>query len=272
MRGKRLINTYKQKLKKDLLEFDLKVTQDVYKSEKIQTDKGIVMINKHLPDNYWNYIVADVNKGIKELEDILASNGSTASIYNIYSGKVDSVENEIIQMGYNIDFKEAWMLLRKPIKHQQKNITIEETKDYNTYAQIYESGRRATSEDFLYKFCEYDLYIIKSILGYSGELEVKSYIAYYEGVAAGVASTISDGNMAVICDVTTLENYRNKGVGKSLVSGCIEGLSGVDTIYLATEDNSYNESWYNRQGFRKVLRGCSYIKSDYIERMVNDES
>ncbi|HEX6729794.1 MAG TPA: GNAT family N-acetyltransferase [Pyrinomonadaceae bacterium] len=64
-----------------------------------------------------------------------------------------------------------------------------------------------------------------------------------------------------IVDVWTLSDYRNRGIGRTMMSMLEERLEGQH-IYLFSEDN---REFYEKLGFREQPTGLSKVKGIWLE-------
>jgi len=84
------------------------------------------------------------------------------------------------------------------------------------------------------------------------------------GKMIGFARAISDCVMqAAIYDVALLPEYQGKGIGKMLVEGIMNRLSGCNFILYS---NVGKEAFYERMGFRRLKTGMAkFINSDSMK-------
>ena len=91
-------------------------------------------------------------------------------------------------------------------------------------------------------------------------------VAYDADRIVGTARVLSDGVCnAYIVDVWTLSDYRNRGIGRTMMSMLEDRVEGQH-IYLFSEDN---REFYEKLGFREQPTGLSKVKGKWL---VNRES
>jgi hypothetical protein len=238
-----------------IFDFEINCQQKIYSSKKIGFKTGFVIINKSLPDSYWNYAVIDDVLCIKNIEDIFNNFEINPSLYKLSKVKLDTSINE----GYIKDYQDAWMILNSFTGRINKNVKIDEIGSRKEFINIYKVGRRNTGIN-PYEFSAYDLLLIYRQFAYSGKFKIKHFGAYMSEKLVGIATSITKDSITSICDVTVLKEFRGIGVGQSIIGGIIRSIPSNNIVYLVTEYDTHTEKWYERQGFETKFLGCCYTK------------
>ena len=86
-------------------------------------------------------------------------------------------------------------------------------------------------------------------------------VAYDQDRIVGTARVLSDGICnAYIVDVWTLSDYRNQGIGQTMMTTLEEALEGQH-IYLFSEDAV---DFYKKLGFSEQPTGLSKVKGKWL--------
>ena len=82
-------------------------------------------------------------------------------------------------------------------------------------------------------------------------------IAKYEGDVAGLASCTIKGDVAYLCNVTTLKQYKGHGIAKELILNMIKVFKDreVKQVIFSTPKDGFTEVFYKRLGFTVVEYG-----------------
>ena len=83
------------------------------------------------------------------------------------------------------------------------------------------------------------------------------YAAHASGEVASTCELYSDGSTAQIEAVITLEQHRNKGLGRAVVLAALDvALSeGHDFVFLIADDDDWPKALYTKLGFDSIGRG-----------------
>lgn len=163
-------------------------------------------------------------------------------------------------------FRDVWMKLRdgvnlKTKKCLLKNITIKPV-DINYKKEIitiFQKGFVHQNGDAVYKFDDdytenYETYLTEENLK---KYNATPYLAFLDNKPIALLFIFKNGTNAFLCQITTLENYRRKGVASKLINEVIsrERKLGIEGFYLVTEKYTYLESFYMKNNFIEISQG-----------------
>ena len=82
------------------------------------------------------------------------------------------------------------------------------------------------------------------------------------GVPVSFAMLLSDGEVAQIEDVATLEPWRNQGLSRAIVTRAAElaYAEGCRTVFLMADEDDWPKQLYERLGFEVVGRSYYFLK------------
>jgi ribosomal protein S18 acetylase RimI-like enzyme len=80
---------------------------------------------------------------------------------------------------------------------------------------------------------------------------------------ASFCALFLDGGVAQIDEVTTLEQYRRRGLGAAVVEGALRVAlsSGVDLAFLVADEADWPKDWYSRLGFEPIARRWELLRT-----------
>ena len=86
----------------------------------------------------------------------------------------------------------------------------------------------------------------------------RNFAAYVDGTIAAVCELYSDGITAQIEDVATLEEHRNKGLARAVVSRALAEAQawGHETVFLVADADDWPKELYAKLGFEEA--GVTY--------------
>ena len=75
-----------------------------------------------------------------------------------------------------------------------------------------------------------------------------------DGVDASHATVYSDGRIAQVEDVATLEAYRNRGLARAVVSAAIDAALQAphELVFIVAADDDWPKQLYARLGFEPI--------------------
>ena len=82
----------------------------------------------------------------------------------------------------------------------------------------------------------------------------RTFAAYVDGTIAAVCELYSDGLTAQIEDVATLEEHRNKGLARAVVSRALAEAQawGHETVFLVADADDWPKELYAKLGFQEA--------------------
>jgi len=102
-----------------------------------------------------------------------------------------------------------------------------------------------------------------------GCINISYYIVYEDKKAVGIAKVINEPYSYEIASLYILEEYRNKGYGKQVITYLKIELDKKRMLLWVLEGNKKARSFYENNGFkntgktRMIYRGNSYVQLQY---------
>jgi GNAT superfamily N-acetyltransferase len=97
---------------------------------------------------------------------------------------------------------------------------------------------------------------------YERAVGARFFLGSVEGEPAGVCELWMDGSDALVEHVDTLEEFRNRGVARSVVLAAVEAAKDAraERIFIAADDNDWPKELYGRLGFDRLGREWEFIR------------
>ncbi len=97
---------------------------------------------------------------------------------------------------------------------------------------------------------------------YELALGTRFFAGMIDGEIAGVCELWMDGPDALVEHVDTLEEYRGRGVARSVVLRAIEeaNAAGAERVFIAADDDDWPKELYARLGFDRLGRSWQFIR------------
>jgi GNAT superfamily N-acetyltransferase len=97
---------------------------------------------------------------------------------------------------------------------------------------------------------------------YERALGARFFVGLVDGEPAGVCELWMSEGDALVEHVDTLEEYRNRGVARSVVLAAVEAAqrAGAERIFIAADDNDWPKELYGRLGFDRLGREWEFIR------------
>lgn len=268
------MNAHLSEEEKELLvEFHFKSVQGMYFSEYIQKKDCVILFSDLVEDSYYNFIAqitGDIEKIIEECEILFEERGRKLAIYiapgsNLYNN-LDAVPKF-----FHARASDAYMVYTSScaIKAYKvpADIKIEEIdyRDKDEYVEAFHVAYAGSNPGDPYaNLPKYYSQSLKRSFENEPQGFNKIYVwAKVGNEVAGVGSMLFSEKIAGIYGVGTIEKYRSKGVGHSLMKYLIELAisNNVSRIMLQTEVGSEVEKWYRKMGFKTVFCAKYYVRS-----------
>ncbi|HJR45383.1 MAG TPA: GNAT family N-acetyltransferase [Actinomycetota bacterium] len=95
----------------------------------------------------------------------------------------------------------------------------------------------------------------------SAATDKRCFAAYVDGAVASMCELYSDGSTAQIEDVATLEEYRGRGLGTSVVLRALSEAQtwNHDMIFLVADEDDWPKKLYEEMGFDPVGRTYQFL-------------
>lgn len=90
------------------------------------------------------------------------------------------------------------------------------------------------------------------------------YVAKHNGKVVSIASITIKDNNAYLNNVTTLKEYKCKGISKEILTYIVKDLrtKNIQNIIFATETGAYTENYYKHLGFEVVDYGFCFEEKE----------
>lgn len=162
-------------------------------------------------------------------------------------------------------FNDTWMKLRSGYNPRRKICQLNiECKPVNEewgedLLYVFTKGFIHQSGDAIYKYDEEYATIYQQVLKEKKlkQHHITPYAAFLDGKMISVLFAYHNGTNIFLCQITTLEEYRRKGVASKLISYAvdIERKNGAGEFYLVTESYTYLENFYMKNNFQEIAKG-----------------
>ena len=240
-------------LRFDIVKFDLNFSSkmlayyEAMKSmyvDKITIEDGFINVSsKDIKDGKWNFVYSD-------RDDVDATfEKSQSRVYvlskNLSQDKLNRCFNK-----YNVCYENSWFcndLSKVKLKLKSDlRIQIELCEDKDIVINTIIEGFNLNDPSY------------RDTLERKWDLEDTIHlIAKYEGNVAGLASCTIKGDVAYLCNVTTLKQYKGHGIAKEVILNMIKVFKDreVKQVIFSTPKDGFTEVFYKRLGFTVVEYG-----------------
>ncbi len=228
------------------------------------------IFSKTIVDSYNNFILIDNVKKLKinkqKLNRYFKKYGMSQIIY-LPTQNNDNIEYIMdLSRKNELLFHDVWMKLRTGYnpyikKCLLKNVEFKQCNDKNKkdIIKVFDKGFVHQVGDSIYKFSNQyiEIYEKNIFYNFTEHFNVRPYMAFYKEKPIALAFVYRKGTNAFICEVTTLQKYRNKGVASRLIKFIIssERKLGIEEFYLVTEKYTWLETFYMKNGFEPFYEG-----------------
>jgi len=86
----------------------------------------------------------------------------------------------------------------------------------------------------------------------ASRINTRYFGALVDGRVVSSCELRTEGNVAQIETVETLEAFRRRGLSRAVVSAALEAASAYDFVFLVTDANDWPQEFYRRLGFEPV--------------------
>lgn len=267
-----IIAIYKFDIKgqiKDIVEYFYKTIAPTYKMKITSNEDYTLVISESVKDSFNNFVyiknALQSEQQTESVKQIMAQNQRKPAIY--LKSKDGEYLPEIMEFArkHKLLFHDTWMKLRSAhvIKKRPCQIEIEckivDESSAQDIMQVFSSGFVHQSGDAIYKFSEdyeekYNALFKDSALK---KYNITPYMAFYNNQPIALLFVYKNGTNAFLCQITTIEQYRRKGVASNLIRFAVERerKQGVGEFYLVTEKYTYLESFYMKNNFEEIAQG-----------------
>ncbi len=235
-------------------------------------DKYTLIYSGQVHDVYNNFAYFPSPIGFEEkIEEIQSS---MKDIKRKPCAYFQSVNNENIHYIINqtkthkLLFHDVWMKLISGYNTKSKKCLLENVtfrrcneKDKDEIVDVFTRGFINSTGEYadIYKYEEAYAEKYRKYLDdkYINEHKLYPYMAFLDGKAVALLFVYRHNYLGYICQITTLTEYRRKGIASALMQFAInqERRSGVEDFYLVTEKYTWLENFYMKNNFREVSQG-----------------
>jgi ribosomal protein S18 acetylase RimI-like enzyme len=86
----------------------------------------------------------------------------------------------------------------------------------------------------------------------ASRINTRYFGALVDGRVVSSCELRTEGDVAQIETVETLEAFRRRGLSRAVVNAALEAASGYDFVFLVTDANDWPQEFYRRLGFEPV--------------------
>lgn len=96
----------------------------------------------------------------------------------------------------------------------------------------------------------------------SAAVPTRWFAAYVDGEPASICELYVLGRTAQIEDVSTLEEYRNRGLASAVILRAVEEAqaAGAEFVFLVADEDDWPKHLYERLGFDPIGRAFSFVR------------
>lgn len=260
----------------DLVEHFYSTIAPTYEMQIKKNGNVEYFISSNINDEYNNFCYLkspeDFEQNVQEIKKEFELVERKPVVY--FQSIENSNINEIMAFSksHKLLFHDCWMKLKTGYQSKTKKCLLENVifrpaneDDAQALLYVFNAGFVDCSENEVYKYSKgyYDKYKKVFEDRTLKKYNIHPYIAYWENQPISVLFVYVNGTNAYICQITTLEKYRRKGVASSLIRYSIQEQRkhGIENFYLVTEKYTFLETFYMKNNFEEVSQGfCFDIK------------
>lgn len=252
--------------------FHLCCQQGYYFNEKIQCENGIVLFSNYIEDSYWNFARIHnipATHIFKQnwilIREMFIARNRIPALY-IISKNIEDYNDFFSFSGLQLAYTEMWMkLVSEEYLKQLKlpeNVFFKEVtqpEDLQLFIEIFSKAFEGVEKGYIEAIKHFPL---KS----ENLHQVKNIIAFYDCIPVGIITGMSDNITAGIYNVGVIPEYRQKGLGKLLMSQLVKEFinDGVQSIFLQPEAVKSLKGWYEKIGFKNFFQGLCFEEPNFI--------
>jgi ribosomal protein S18 acetylase RimI-like enzyme len=256
-----------------LVDFHFKSLQGTYFSEYIESNGYVLLFSDLVEDNYYNYIAQtkrNINEILAEGRPQFKTRNRKVALYVTPSSNLYN-NNKSIPEGFKQWSVDAYMILDDPtalMNYKTPSDVIVEPVPYEKRGVFVDTFQRAyggdnPSDPYANLPEYYSKSLRRSFDNHSSAYRMDYVWSKINQEPVGIAQMLSDNKIAGIYSVGTVSQYRERGIGKSIMSYLCKLAKdlGVANVMLQTESGSKVESWYKHMGFVTVFVAKYYVES-----------
>jgi GNAT superfamily N-acetyltransferase len=224
---------------------------------------GTAYFDEHHRDRYVsNFLRADT--GLEDAtpealmgaaDELLGAAGYAHRMVHVWDdARGDAMRPAFMAAGYTADPIVLMVLRREPDRVGM--VDVAEVLFERARPVIYETYRR---DDRLRS-------VVEQFTDQHGHYEravgARFFLGSVDGEPAGVCELWMDGPDALVEHVDTLEEFRNRGVARSVVLAAVQAAKDAraERIFIAADDNDWPKELYGRLGFDRLGREWEFIR------------
>lgn len=216
-------------------------------------DAGVAYFDDDYPERYTanRIVVSDPAIGADELvasaDDVLGGKGLAHRHVSVMDEGGDRLAPGFRDAGYEAE-RVVGMVLRRPPDRPAPLPT--EERSFDEVRPLTEEIYRRdlpTAPEVAARFVEQHA-------AWDRKLGTRRFVARIDGAFAGQCELYPFGDDAQVEFVDTLEEYRGRGVARSVVLAAVAAAhhAGAERVYIAAEDDDWPKLLYERLGFDPV--------------------
>jgi hypothetical protein len=256
----------------DLLEIYLHL-QDGIIADRLLTlssPEAIITFCKADEATYWNFaLIKKVlsEQEVDKLEQAFIKLERLPSIYFENKQAFSPLKKLLVKKGYHISFQESWMFYEQksivlPANYQVKDVGNEAdmTLFLKLFRQCYQKDDPQNSYGEIGE--GYKEKLREAWRRYHGSQRLEYFIFYKNNDPVAISTLISYKNAGYISNVGSIPQVRGLGFGKLATLHCVRRSQELnhDYHFLATEEKSFLQEFYERIGFTTKFATIDYVK------------
>lgn len=239
-----------------------------YLEKTVDLGGAVFSLGKYITDCYWNY-ASSVSTSADETQSLIdkvlkfaVDSDRQPAFYLDPSTEPPDFPNRIQQEGFSLEDQEMWMLFENSdfgtdIDKSKYAISVVKTElEMAEFCRVFDAGFGMSSTS-------YSASLMDAFKSPPSQVDITHYyISSSEGKMCSVATLYSSGEYGGIYNVTTLPEFRKKGMGTALNLRAINDSKekGHRLLILQTEENGDAYRIYSRLGFKPGFVANIYTK------------
>lgn len=202
---------------------------------------------------------------IKEIEETLKSLNRDSTIYFENNKELKSLTLLLKNQGYKKEYEDSWMFWEgREISNDFSQVKkVKNKEDLRIFLETFDSCYQKDDPQNPYgEVKDYLSSVEKSWHEFNKNNELEYFVIYKNRKPVAVASLTNYEGIGYISNVGSLLEVRGEGFGKIATLYCIKkSIENKNTEHcLATEEDSYPNSFYKRIGFKTRFTAEAYKK------------
>lgn len=256
----------------DLLEIYLHLQDGIISDRLLSTHfpESIITFCKADTATYWNFALVKkvlTEQELRKIEQVFIKLGRLPSIYFENKKAFSPLQKLLVKKAYQISFQESWMFYEKkslvlPTDYKVKEVRNEQelTLFLKLFRQCYQKDDPQNSygeigEGYIKRLRE-------AWKSYHSSQRVEYFLFYKDKEPVSISTLINYKNAGYISNVGSIPQVRGLGFGKLATLHCVSRSRDKNHRYhfLATEEKSFMQEFYQRIGFTTKFTTIDYVK------------